>query len=202
MKVHAHISKEWRRRMLFLFFMIFGMGAWFLSDGYIYWPKEGERYEAFSRIADDLIESGKAADAESSTVRLAWQRHANQVGYRTGIPSERTQGDIQEQRVIGWVFISASLLFALWIGWNHRRSVRTEGDTVIGASGERVQLDQIVAVDRKHWAKKGIAYGIYMVNGKRRRLTLDDHKFAGCEAIILEAERRIKERSGLAHMEK
>ena len=31
---------------------------------------------------------------------------------------------------------------------------------------------------------------------KQRRLTLDDHKFAGCEAIILEAEKRIRARAG------
>lgn len=195
MEIHARISKEWRRRMLFMFLMFFGMGSWFLSDGYIYWPNEGARYQEFSRITDELIESGKATDAESSSVRLAWQRYAKEVGYRTAIPSERTESDIHEQRLIGWIMVGGSLLFAMWIGWNHTRSVRAEGDLVIGASGEKVQLDDIIEVDRKKWKNKGIAYGIYLVNGKRRRLILDDHKFVGCEAIILEAERRIDERS-------
>jgi hypothetical protein len=195
MEILARISKEWRRRMLFMFFMLFGMGSWFLSDGYIYWPNEGARYQEFSKIADELIESGKATDAESSSVRLAWQRYAKEVDYRTGIPSERKQSDIHDQRVIGWFILIGSLLFGLWICWNHTRSVRTEGELVMGASGEKIQLDDIIEIDRKKWAKKGIVYGIYVVKGKRRRLTLDDHKFAGCEAIILEAERRIKERS-------
>lgn len=196
MEIQARISKEWRRRMLFMFFMIFGIGAWFLSDGYIYWPNEGARYDAFTKIADDLIESGEATDVESSSVRLAWQRHAKEQGYSPGIPSERTKSAIREQRMIGWVMTVGALLFAFWVTWNHTRSIRAEGDVIIGASGERVQLDEIVEVDRKKWAKKGIAYGIYLVDGKRRRLVLDDHKFVGCEAIILEAERRIQERSG------
>lgn len=201
MEVNAQISKEWRRRMLFAFFMLFGIGAWFLADGYIYWPNEAARYDEFSQIAEDLIEAGKASDAESTSVRTAWQSHAREAGYRRTVPSERTQSDIREQQVVGWTFVAGALLFALWVAWNHKRSVRAEGDWVIGASGERVRLDDIVAVDRKLWAKKGIAYGIYRVNGKRRRLTLDDHKFAGCEAIILEAERRIKQRAADSHPE-
>jgi hypothetical protein len=32
-------------------------------------------------------------------------------------------------------------------------------------------------------------------DGRNRRLCLDDHKFLGCVAIILEAERRIAERA-------
>jgi hypothetical protein len=51
-----------------------------------------------------------------------------------------------------------------------------------------------VKIDRKQWQKKGIAYAIYEVDGKQKRLCLDDHKFKGCEAIILEADRRIAAR--------
>lgn len=195
MNVYARISKEWRRRMLFMFFMIFGFGAWFLADGYIYWPKEDARYDDFSKIADEMIESGDAEDEESAEVRIAWKRYAEEVGYIEKIPKERTDSAIREQRIIGWSMITISLIFGIWIAWNHTRSVKAEGDMVIGASGEKVNLNDIIEVDRKKWKKKGIAYGIYEVDGKRKRLTLDDHKFAGCEAIILEAERRIKERA-------
>ena len=80
--------------------------------------------------------------------------------------------------------------------WNHTRKVTAEGEVIIGASGERVELDWITKMDRRKWEKKGIAYAIYEEGGKLKRLCLDDHKFAGCEAIILEAEKRIKARSG------
>lgn len=200
MEVNARISKEWRRRMLFMFFMIFGIAGWFLYDGYILWPDEADRYEAYAEIRDNLIESGQAEDEESSFVRLAWERHAREADYRRSIPKERTDAAIHEQRVIGWSMMSIAGVFALWIAWNHRREVRADGDTVIGASGERVELDSIVAIDRKKWKTKGIAYALYMDGGKQRRLTLDDHKFAGCEAIILEAEKRIRARA--EHSEK
>lgn len=195
MQVVARISKEWRRRMLFMFFMIAGMAGWFLYDGHILWPDEGKRYVEYAEIRDSLIESGEAKDDESSFVRLAWERHAREAGYRRNIPKERTDAAIHEQLVIGWTMMSGALIFGLWIAWNHRREVRAEGETVIGASGERVELDSITAIDRKKWKSKGIAYALYMDGGKQRRLTLDDHKFAGCEAIILEAEKRIRARA-------
>lgn len=196
MNVNARISFEWRRRMLILFLMFFGIGAWFLLDGYVNWPGEAKRYEAFAEIRKGLVEVGEEEDEVSPEVKLAWQRYAEEEGYSTKVPKERTDSAIGEQRVIGWCLMVFAIGFGIWIIWNHRLSVRAEGETVIGASGQRVELDSIIATDRKKWKKKGIAYAIYEENGKRKRLTLDDHKFAGCEEILLEAERRIKERKG------
>ena len=88
-----------------------------------------------------------------------------------------------------------ALLHGVWIAWNHTLQVRAEGDIVIGASGQRVELDSITAIDRKKWKDKSIAYGIYKEGGKQRRLCLDEHKFKGCETIIIEADRRIKARA-------
>jgi hypothetical protein len=194
MEVVARISKEWRRRMLFMFFMIFGIAAWFLYDGYILWPDEAQRHVEYLEIKDTLIEAGDAVDEESTSVRLAWERHAREMDYRRNIPKERMDDDIREQRVIGWVMIIGALLYGVWIAWNHTRQVSAEGDIVIGASGERVDINTITAIDRKKWKDKGIAYGIYEEGGKQRRLCLDEHKFRGCEAIIIEADQRIEAR--------
>ena len=196
MQVHARISKEWRRRMLLMFAMLFGVSCWFLTDGYIIWPNEAERYEDYADIRDEMIESGRAEDEESVELRVAWQRHAREADISPKVPKERTEKAIREQVVIGWFLMGVSLLFAAWIAWNHRRSVRAEGEIIIGPSGERVELDAIIATDRKKWKNKGIAYAIYEENGKQKRLCLDDHKFAGAEEILLEAERRIKARAG------
>ena len=195
MDVVARVSKEWRRRMLFMFFLIFGIAAWFFYDGYILWPDEAQRHLEYLEITDTLIEAGVAVDGESTSVRLAWERHAREMNYMRNIPKERTDGDIKEQRVIGWAMMVVALLHGVWIAWNHTRQVSAEGDIVISASGERVEIDSITAIDRKKWKNKSIAYGIYEEGGKPRRLCLDEHKFRGCEAIITEADRRIKERS-------
>ena len=195
MDVYARISKEWRNRMLFMFFMFFCIAGWFLWDGYVAWPSENERYGEFSRIAEEIIADGRALDVEGVEVRLAWERHAQAEGHTAKIPKERTAGDISQQLWIGGVMMTGTLLFLGWILWNHTRFIRASGDLITGASGEAVHIDSIISVDRRKWAKKGIAYGIYEEDGVRRRLVLDDHKFAGCEPIILEAERRISTRS-------
>jgi hypothetical protein len=178
--------------------MISGIGGWFLSDGYYFWPNEAERFEAYSEIKDGLIEAGKAEDEESSSVRLAWQRYAKEQGYSSKIPKERTDADIGEQVMIGWVLCVGAVLFGAWVAWNHTLRVTAEGEVVTGSNGTQVELDSIIKIDRKKWENKGIAYAIYEVDGKQRRLTLDDHKFEGCEAIILEAEQRIKARKEAA----
>ncbi len=197
-KVDAGISKEWRRRMLFMLFMVSGISAWFLYDGYITWPAEDQRFDEYTEVKQGLVDAGKI-DAEvehddSATLQLAWKHHAAAKGYKDDMPKERTDASIREQRVIGWVMMSGAAIFAAWIGWNHRLRITTEGDVVIGVSGQRVEIGSIVGMDRKKWDNKGIAYAIYEEGGKQKRLCLDEHKFKGCEAIILEAERRIEER--------
>lgn len=190
--------------MLFMFFMVSCIAAWFLYDGYVVWPAEAERHAEFVEIEEGLVESGKIEAVEHKAhgaevneyLRIAWERHAKEAGYKRKIPKERTDASIREQRMIGWVMMTGSVLFGLWVLWNHKLSVQTEGDVVIGTSGQRVELDSIIKIDRKKWENKGIAYAIYEVDGKQKRLCLDDHKFKGCEAIILEAESRIKARQG------
>jgi hypothetical protein len=198
MQVHARISKEWRRRMIFMFCMIFGSALWFLYDGYIMWPAEARRHTVYVELSDSLIASGKAKEAKDASVVRAWEKRADSEGWPLKVPKERTAAALAEQRIIGGVMLVMALIFASWVAWNHRRSIRAEGDLVTGPSGEQVHLDTIVDMDRRKWASKGIAYAIYEVNGKRRRLTLDDHKFLGAEAIILEAERRIAARAEAA----
>jgi hypothetical protein len=204
MNVDAGISKEWCRRMVFLLFMVSCIAGWFLWDGYSVWPNEAERYAEFVEIENGLIAAGKIEAVEhkahggavNTYLRIEWERHAREAGYKRDIPKERTDASIREQRMIGWVMMTGSALFGLWVLWNRKLSVRAEGEIVIGTSGQRVDLDSIVEIDRKKWDSKGIAYAIYEVEGKQRRLCLDDHKFKGCEAIVLEAERRIKARQG------
>ena len=178
-----------------MFCMIFGIAAWFMSDGYYFWPNEAQRYVEFSQVRDELEAAGKPVEDDSQELRVAWERYAREVGYSAKKPKERTDASIQEQRVIGWVMIVGSLGFLGWIAWNHKLTIEAHGEMITGASGQKVEIDRIVATDRKKRKNKGIANGIYQEGGKEKRLCLDDHKFAGCEAILLEAEARIKARS-------
>lgn len=195
MEVHAKISREWRRRMLFLWAMVFGIALWFLWDGYVAWPAEAERYAAFRERFGEEVPAGGDEDAPSAQVLREWREWAAEQGYPEALPKERTAADLGEQRMIGGTLLGLAVVFAAWIGWNHTRSLRAEGEVVISPGGRRVPLDAIVGMDRRKWDSKGIAYARYEENGRRRKLTLDDHKYAGAEAIVLEAERRLGNRT-------
>ncbi|MFA6959423.1 MAG: hypothetical protein WC205_01575 [Opitutaceae bacterium] len=195
MNVHARISKEWRRRMILMALMINGSALWFCYDGFIAWPAEARRYEQLELVAADILPAAGKHSANDPAVERAWADYAAEHNLNAKVPKKRTPGDIGGQRLIGEIALAIGLAFVGWVALQHRKSVRADGDIITGASGEKVHLDTIVEMDRHKWANKGIAYAIYEADGKRRRLCLDDHKFIGCEAIILEAERRIAARA-------
>lgn len=200
MNVHARISKEWRRRMTLMALMLNGSGLWFCYDGFIAWPAETARYaqlEAITTGAGLVPPDTKLTDKDPAVVR-AWTAYAAANDLKPKLPKHRSPGDISGQRIIGGVFMLFGLSFVGWVALQHRKSVRADDTAVTGADGETVALDSIIEMDRRKWANKGIAYAIYEVDGKRRRLCLDDHKFIGCEEIILEAERRIAARAAAA----
>ena len=194
MEVHAKISREWRRRMLFLWAMILGIALWFLWDGYVAWPAEAERYAAYRELFGEDVPAGGDEDPPGPAVQREWRAFTAEQGYPDSLPKERTAADLREQRLIGGTLFVVALCFAVWIAWNHTRSLRAKGDTVLTPSGRQVSLDRVVGVDRRKWDRKGIAYALYEEEGRRRKLTLDDHKYAGAEAILLEAERRLEVR--------
>ena len=196
MNVHARISKEWRRRMIMMALMLNGSGLWFCYDGFIAWPAEEKRYQQLVTLtAGTLAADEKPTDKNPDVVR-AWKTYAAANELPEKLPKHRSPGDLSGQRVIGGIFMAFGLTFVSWVLLQHRKSVRADGDIITGADGETVPFDSIVEMDRRKWANKGIAYAIYEKDGKRRRLCLDDHKFIGTEAIILEAERRLAARTG------
>lgn len=184
--------------MVLMNLMLLGSALWFFYDGYIAWPAEAGRYQTFTRIADELVAEEKAASPKDPAVTRAWERYAEENDLKTKVPKDRTPGDLAGQRIIGQVFFAGWLIFTTWVLLQHRLSVRAEGDIVTGTDGRQVHLDAIIEIDRRKWNSKGIAYATYDDAGKRRRLTLDDHKFIGCEAIIIEADKRIAARAAAA----
>jgi hypothetical protein len=199
MNVHARISKEWRQRMIFMALMLNGSGLWFCYDGYIAWPAEEQRHQQLVTLTAGIVATDEKPTDKNPEVVRAWAAYAAANKLPEKLPKHRSPGDLAGQRITGGIFMAIGLTFIGWVALQHRKSVRADGDIITGAEGQTVHFDSIVEMDRRKWAKKGIAYAIYEVDGKRRRLCLDDHKFIGCEAIILEAERRIAARDAAAN---
>jgi hypothetical protein len=198
MQVHAPISKEWRRRMIFMGAMIWGSGLWFAYDGYINWPAEEQRYQVLVELTADVVAEGDKITDKNPEVKQIWETYAAENDLKPKVPKNRTDGDLAGQRYIAGFFTIIGVIFTSWVLLQHRKSVRADGDVITGADGESVTFDEIVDMDRHKWESKGIAYAIYEREGKRLKLCLDDHKFIGAEAIILEAEKRIAARNPAA----
>lgn len=194
MQVHARISPEWRRRMIFMGFMLWGSAAWFAYDGYIAWPAEERRYQQLVELTVGVVDEGDKISEKNPEVKQAWLTYAAENDLKSKVPKHRSESDLSGQRGIAGFFALVGTLFALWVLLQHRKSVRADGDIITGPGGETVTFDEILEMDRSKWEAKGIAYAIYQREGKRRRLCLDDHKFIGAEAIVIEAEKRIAAR--------
>ncbi len=196
MQVHARISKEWRRRMFFMGFMIWGSSAWFAYDGYIAWPAEEQRYQKLVELTAEVVAEDEEPTDKNPEVERIWRSHAEENDLKTKVPKHRSDGDLAGQRYIAGFFAIIGVIFSTWVVLQHRKSVRAEGEVITGAEGQTVNFNEIVDMDRSKWEAKGIAYAIYERDGKRRKLCLDDHKFIGTEEIILEAEKRIAAQAG------
>ncbi len=194
MQVHARISKEWRRRMIFMGAMIWGSAGWFAYDGYVAWPAEEQRYQQLVELTADVVQEGDKITEKNPEVKQAWLTYATANDLKPKVPKHRSAGDLAGQRYIAGFFTLIGVIFTSWVLLQHRKDVRAEGEVITGAGGETVNFDEIIEMDRSKWETKGIAYAIYQREGKRRRLCLDDHKFIGTEAIILEAEKRIADK--------
>lgn len=195
MQVDARISKEWRKRMFFMGFMIWGSALWFAYDGYIAWPAEEERYQKLVELTAELVEADEKITDKNPEVKRAWEAYAAENDLKSKVPKHRSAGDLAGQRGIAGFGTLIGLIFSIWFWLQHRKSVRADGEIITGAGGEKVEFDWIIETDRRKWETKGIAFAIYEKDGKKRRLCLDDHKFIGAEEILLEAERRIKARA-------
>ncbi len=181
--------------MIFMGMMIWGSALWFAYDGYIAWPAEEARYQTLVTLTADIVEEGDKLTDKNPDVKQAWERYAAENDLKPKVPKHRSEGDLAGQRGIFMGFAVIGLIFTAWVVLQHRKSVRADGEIITGPNGETVNFDQITETDRRKWNTKGIAYAIYEEGGKKRRVCLDDHKFLGAEAILLEAERRIKERT-------
>jgi hypothetical protein len=191
MTVDTRLTATWRNRMLFVSLMILGGAGWFLYDGLFTWPNEAERYEAWIQVARG--EMGR--ELEDGTIppeaRLAWERFAKEKGWSTGIPKERTEEDIAGQFKWATGLGLFGFGFFAWVMWNQTLHIRSDDEAVYSARGKKVAWDAFTGMDRAKWEKKGIAVALYKEGGAEKKMILDDYKFGGTEAIILEIERRL-----------
>jgi hypothetical protein len=183
MDITTRVSKEWKKRQIIIASLLAALGGWFYYDGAIDYPRKNVRYDQFTAWEAE----GKTAE---QTEALARER-----GWPAKKPEKRySDSYLVGQFVMGHASVAGALAAAVWLALAFRRSPSADAEAAYGANGTRVPFAAIREIDRRKWENKGIAYALYEIGGRRGRLTLDDYKYQGAEAIIRRAEEAIAAR--------
>jgi hypothetical protein len=179
MKLEALPSREWKKRMYLLMLFAFGAGIWFFYDAYVGYPKQIERATAYDTL-------------EKEDRLKEWPKIASERGWVEKDPgSPKTPEDLKQQRVWGFGACAVGVMVIGYFLWARRFRLTADDDTIYPPMGDPVRFDEIREFDMKKWNRKGIAVAIYERGGTRKRLALDDWKYAGAEAILREARSRL-----------
>ena len=179
MTTEATISSTWRNRQLMMTVFLIGFGLWFLYDGAIGYPSKNEQFAKYEEMSNE----GREAEWEAYSRKRGWPAKPPKYRYD---PSQ-----IWTQYILSGISIALGASAFTWLLICRSRKVRMDDDAIYGDTGKKVLFDAIQGVNKKKWDSKGIAYALYEEDGKMRRLTIDDYKYAGAEEILREVESRL-----------
>lgn len=179
MATTATLSGVWKRQKLFMALFLAALGAWFLYDGLIGYPKNNERYREYLPFK----EGARVHD---------WPAHAAERGWSKKHPEKLyTEGDIAGQFWMSGLTFVAALGFLGWMFASFGRTLRSDDEAIYGEKGERVLFSEVTGLGKKHWDSKGIAKVKYRRDGKDALLTIDDFKYEGAIAIVKQVEEHL-----------
>ena len=181
MSVRTDVNPKFLLRMGILGLVCLGGGGWFLYDGLVGYPNQTKWATEYVKFAEENEELGakdlydKWKEHATEQGWPTWSSHKNKEGReKTPYGSPKTDFEITEQyyyaggaALIGLIFLGR--LF-LWLGcW-----IEADDHELRSSGGQQVRFDQISALDKKKWPKKGIAYVRYKKEGGQKKLVLDD----------------------------
>lgn len=181
MILEARLSRTWIKRMLFMSAFFFGLAIYCVYDGAIAYPKKNAIYREHQKF----VSEGRAAE---------WPDHAKSRGWKVK-PPEKLHSET-EQFVMAALATLAALCPLGWLAMCWKRTLRSDPDAVYSDTGTRVPFASMREVDKRRWDTKGIAVVAYEEDGRRRKLVLDDYKYAGGEEILARVEEHLAQRAG------
>ncbi len=143
--------------------------GWFFYDGLIRYPHLNRGHEKHV----ELERQGRADE---------WTELAAKEGWPAKPQTEPL--DIGQQYFFGGFAGAIALGIGVWVLISIRRSVRSDADSVYGATGRRVPFDAVRRIDMRKWDSKGIAVLHYEQAGREKKLIVDDYKYEGAAVIL------------------
>jgi hypothetical protein len=181
MPLRANISPGFVWRIGLVALVCFAMAMWFLFDGLVTYPRQRVRALEHQR----LEEEGRPGE---------WEDFARQRGWSTADPGEpKTEAEIYTQLILAGVLAPPGLWFLVRFLRARKRWIEADETGLRASWGQQLRFDQIVSLNKKQWAKKGIARITYRQDGRKRGFVLDDWKYEAdpTVGILREVEARI-----------
>lgn len=195
MQIRAENDPRYFRRFLFMGIGLFGLALWFLYDAvYTYPAGRAQGFEDFKNGDKAYFNDDhkKAMTVDQFEVvaehekRLQWEKfsHDGEI---------KGTADITLQ----YVLAAASALvgsFLISLPLRARgRWVEADDNGVKSSWGQSFKFDEIEAVNKRQWRKKGIAKITYVADDRRNTFVIDDYKFDrySMDAILYQLEQRI-----------
>lgn len=175
MKIRAESNNGFLQRFLLISIVCLGFGFYCLYDGFIAYPAELARSTAFYELE-------KSIDDETSgdSFEVQWEALAAEKAWSIDKPKKKP-AIIQSDIIWQYGMAAIAFMVGLPVLFNFLKTrnswLESDGHEVTTSWGQSMQLDQVEAVDKKKWQKKGIAKITYQSNGQRAGLVMDDFKY-------------------------
>ena len=85
-----------------------------------------------------------------------------------------SDSDIRLQKILAVALPIAAALMLAWALYNSRGEYRLTGNILSTPGHPNVPLEDMIAVDKARWDRKGIAYIAYKNSASKGRIRLDD----------------------------
>jgi len=169
MTVRTNINTSHLVRLGLIGLFCSGFAIACLYDGFIRYPNQRDRAEAFNEFKEEHHELDPKEIVDN------WKEYAAEQGWPTNDPGKpKTENDITGQFVMAGALAPVGLLFLGLLVLNRGRWIEVNDKTLTSSQGHQLELSQIAELNKKKWQKKGIATLRYESDGHKRKLVLDD----------------------------
>ena len=175
-----------------------GFTLYCLYDGYINYPEQQMRGEAYLEVVEETLDKSAILEAQAEAhgghdvylklrklmatndeLAAAWAEKATAEGWPAAPPEKlRMEGDILGQYVMAVIAALGAIYFLTTVLRTNGRWIQLGEEGVSTSWGETFSLNQVTAIDKKQWRDKGIARVRYTGdNGRRKTFVVDDYKY-------------------------
>lgn len=185
MTIRAEADKKFLMKFLLISIACFAFGLYCIYDGLIGYPSQLPRARAFAEL-DHLDDSERTKQ---------WQVIAKEKGWSHGLPDppEEIEGKILWQWIMLGVCSLVGVPLLIWYFRTKGSWVELDGKTVRTSWGKEFDLTTVTELDKRKWAKKGIAKVGFNQGNTTETFKLDDFMYSRDEMgkILAEVEKHV-----------